>query len=338
MLTTPGCYQSSNGGGSYDGFLAMFDDCTLTQPDTLIGHDTVCRNGLYTYYVPIVTGATSYTWTLPVGWTGSSTTDTIHINAGTHSDTIKVAANFACGNSTQQFKVVTVSPLPTITPVGTSSLCNGDSVTLTASTGTAYQWLQGGVVIGGAHSNTYTVHTGNQYSVIVTSTNGCVDTSATDTIIVHPIPVPVITASGMTLSTGTYASYQWNRNGTPITGAINQTYTMVIESGDYTVTVVDSNGCTGTSTIYNPTAGVPNVNSNDLINIYPNPTTGIISISTMQKANITITGIDGRLIATYKAPKQIDLSSFSDGVYLLRITDDKEGLISIQKMVKAKNR
>ncbi|OJW80275.1 MAG: hypothetical protein BGO69_05435 [Bacteroidetes bacterium 46-16] len=338
LLTTLGCYQTSNAGGTADGYLVMFNDCILTQPDSLVGSDTVCRGAAYTYYTHPVVGALSYTWTLPTGFTGTSTTDTIHLIAGNHTDTVKVAANFACGTSTQLAKVISVSPLPTITPVGTSSICNGDSITLTSSTGTVYQWLQGGVAIVGAHSNSYTVHTGNQYSVIVTSTSGCVDTSGADTIIVHPTPVPVITASGMTLSTGTYTSYQWNRNGTLITGAISQTYTMVIESGDYTVTVVDSNGCTGTSTIYNPTVGVPNVNPNNPISVYPNPTTGTISIITKQIVNIAITGTDGRLIDIYKAPKQIDLSSLPDGIYLLRIIDDKGGLISIQKMVKAKNR
>jgi len=338
LLTTVSCYQSSNGGGSSDGFLAMFDDCTLTQPDTLIGHDTVCRHGSYTYYVPVTAGATSYTWTLPAGWSGTSTTDTIHITAGIHSDTIKVAANYTCGTSAQLKKVITVSPLPTITPIGTSSICNDDSITLTSSTGTAYQWLQGGAVISGAHSNNYTVHTGNHYSVIVISASGCADTSIADTIIVHPTPVPVITASGMLLSTGTYTSYQWNRNGTAITGAVNPTYIMVIDSGEYTVTVVDSNGCTGTSVVYNPTEGVASVNANNIVSVYPNPTSGIIYITATQKVNVTITGIDGRQIATYKAPKEVDLSGLSDGIYLLRITDDKEGLISIQKMVKAKTR
>jgi len=43
-----------------------------------------------------------------------------------------------------------------------------------------------------------------------------------------------------------YSSYQWNLGGSPIPGATSNSYTATI-SGSYTVSVTDSNGCSGTS-------------------------------------------------------------------------------------------
>lgn len=338
LYTTPGCYQSGYNSGNSDGFLVMFNDCVLTSPDTLIGHDTVCRDGAYMYYVPSMTGANSYTWTLPSGWMGSSTSDTIHITAGNNSDTIRVTANYACGISTQRIKAITVSALPLITPAGTSKICNSDSLTLTASAGASYQWLRDDTAISGAHSNAYTVYDANHYSVIVTSANGCADTSAMDTVIVHPTPAPVITVSGRVLSTGTYASYQWNRNGAPITGAVNQVYTIVIDSGNYTVTVTDTNGCTGTSAVYSPPTAAPNVHANDIVGLYPNPTNGMVYINATQKIQVSITTMDGRQMGVYNGPGQIDLGRYPNGIYVFRVTKDDGTVIRIGKIEKAETR
>lgn len=337
-LTTTGSYQPAFGGNSYDAFLIKLNVCELTAPTSISGNDTVCRNATYTYTVPSVSGATSYTWTLPIGWTGSSSTNTIGVTAGITSDTIKVAANFLCGTSAAVVKPVYVSPLPTIVPGGTIKVCSGDSATFTANTGTAYQWLQAGTVISGATNATYTAHTANTYAVIVTNTHGCADTSLVDTVIVNPLPVPVITATGSVLSTGIYATYQWSRNGTVITGAISSTYTIVVMSGDYTVTVTDSNGCSGTSVIYSPTTGIHEVAAGKFVSIYPNPSTDWLYIEATDPVMTSISTIDGKLLIDRESAQKINVSNCSEGLYLLRIYDKKTGaLLFTEKMVKAAN-
>lgn len=84
---------------------------------------------------------------------------------------------------------ITVHPLPaaSITPLGPTTFCMGDSVTLQANNGTglAYQWTKGGNNIAGASLQNYTAKTGGNYKVIVTNPNGCSKTSAAVTVTIN---------------------------------------------------------------------------------------------------------------------------------------------------------
>jgi hypothetical protein len=80
-------------------------------PSAITGSTTICTGTTNNYSVPAVSGATSYTWTLPGGWTGSSVTNSISTLAGSTSGSfvINVTANNPCGSSTQQSITVSVS-------------------------------------------------------------------------------------------------------------------------------------------------------------------------------------------------------------------------------------
>ncbi len=61
---------------------------------------------------------------------------------------------------------------------------------------------------------------------------------------------PVIFPNGNTMTSSiTAASYQWNLNGTAITGATGQSWT-ALSNGTYTITITDSLGCVATSGPY----------------------------------------------------------------------------------------
>jgi gliding motility-associated-like protein len=66
---------------------------TPAQPGVISGSINVLPNKEYTYTISPVTGATSYTWTLPNGWVGTSTTTSITAKASTIGGTISVVAN-----------------------------------------------------------------------------------------------------------------------------------------------------------------------------------------------------------------------------------------------------
>jgi hypothetical protein len=84
--------------------------CTLpAQPGTISGNTSVTAGTSQTYSIAAVSGATSYTWTLPSGWSGSSTSTSITATAGSAGGTISVKANNACGSSATRTLSVTVS-------------------------------------------------------------------------------------------------------------------------------------------------------------------------------------------------------------------------------------
>ena len=60
----------------------------------------------------------------------------------------------------------------------------------------------------------------------------------------------------------------------------------------------------------------------DNISIYPNPSTGILNIKTDREINVSVTNMMGKIIISNRKilnNHSLDLSSFANGVYLLKI-------------------
>jgi len=101
---------------------------------------------------------------------------------------VKVTNSFGCSKKSSSI-TVTVNPLPTasISAGGSTSICAGDSVMLTASTniaGSTYQWKKYANIIPGATSVTYAAKTTGKYKAIVTSPAGCSRSSNSITVTV----------------------------------------------------------------------------------------------------------------------------------------------------------
>jgi hypothetical protein len=75
------------------------------------GNNQVCTGTTQTYSIAPVSNASGYSWTLPSGWTGNSSTNSITAIAGS-SGTISVFALNSCGQSIAQSLTVTADPLP----------------------------------------------------------------------------------------------------------------------------------------------------------------------------------------------------------------------------------
>jgi len=96
------------------------------QPGPITGADTLCSQSTATYSIAPVAGATSYTWTLPTGWTGTSTTNSITATAGNAgTGYIIVTANDTCGISPPDSFSVFV-----FICTGINSPANGNGITL----------------------------------------------------------------------------------------------------------------------------------------------------------------------------------------------------------------
>ncbi len=146
-ISTPGAHQTIPGGGatgSYDAFLArFFNDGTPVQPSAIIGNSTPCPSVTEIYSVLDDSLATSYTWSLPAGWSGSSATNFISVITGNASGTISLTANNASGSSVPRVLPVTITPiLITAQPI-TQIIPPGGNIQFTIgvqNSGVGYHW------------------------------------------------------------------------------------------------------------------------------------------------------------------------------------------------------
>lgn len=79
--------------------------------------------------------------------------------------------------------------------------------------------------------------------------------------------------------------------------------------------------------------GVANFDLDNALQLYPNPSSGIINLnfanySSFEKTKITVLDIEGKKLKTIEnianSNSKIDLSSFNNGIYFLKIQADGE--------------
>ncbi|MBK8586567.1 MAG: T9SS type A sorting domain-containing protein [Bacteroidetes bacterium] len=248
------------------------------QPGTITGTAAVCAGSTQTYSVAAVSGATDYIWTKPSGWTGTSTTSSITVTAGSTGGAITVAAHNACGTSTVRSMTLTVNPsaAPAVSIATNpgSTICSGTSVTFTATptnngTTPAYQWKLNGANVG-TNSATYTnaaLTNGNTVSCVMTSNSACASTptatSNTVTMTVSSSVAPSVSIAanpGSTICSGTSVTftatptnggttpaYQWKLNGANV-GTNSATYTnAALTNGNTVSCVMTSNSACATT-------------------------------------------------------------------------------------------
>ncbi len=168
-------------------------------------------------------------------------------NAGNY--TVTVFDGY-CYGTTSAVAVSGSSPVA-VSSSGSSSLCAGESVTLTSSPASSYCWKLNGEKIQGANSASYSASASGNYSVDATDAFGCKASSAVVAITVNNLPTPSINTpstteicvgESVTLSTQTFDKYRWKKNNITIAGATSQSLT-VSGSGSYTVQVFNEFGC-----------------------------------------------------------------------------------------------
>ena len=207
-------------------------------------------------------GATSAAYTL---------TPTAVTDSGAQFDV--VVSNVA-GSATSAAATLTVNAPPSVTtpPANITVTAPNPATFSVVASGTApltYQWRRNGAPIGGATSAAYTLtptattDTGAQFDVVVSNVLGTA-TSAAATLTVNVAPSITSQPASVTVTapapatftiaaTGTApSSYQWRRNGTPISGATGASYTLtstaVTDSGALFDVVVSNVAGSATST------------------------------------------------------------------------------------------
>ena len=184
-----------NSSGSYSVTVRNLNDYSATstainvqviplpgQPGTISGNTTICQGSMQNFSISTVPNATSYLWSLPSGWTGSSTTNTIQVTAGSNSDTIRVNAINSCGTSIEQKFAITLNPLPGQPGIITGNnnvviaqILNYSVNPITNATGYNWQLSGGGTITSGQNTPNVTINwtTAGHYTLSVNGINSC---------------------------------------------------------------------------------------------------------------------------------------------------------------------
>jgi hypothetical protein len=239
--------------GSYSVTVTNENGCSTTSSATTVtvnanpaatisvsGATTFCEGGSVTL---TASAGSSYLWS-----TGATTSSINVAQSGSYS--VTVTNDGGCSTTSAATTVtVNANPVATISASGATTFCEGGSVTLTASEGSSYLWSTG------ATTSSINVTQSGSYSVTVTNADGCSTTSSATTVTVNANPAATIGASGpttfctggsVTLAASAGSSYLWSTGAT--TSSID-----VTQSGGYTVTVTNANGCSTTSAATNVT-------------------------------------------------------------------------------------
>lgn len=286
VLNDKGCV------GTSDAFIATTKLRPATPTILPNGPASYCFGGVTTLTAQSMEGVAGYLWN-----TGA-TTPSITVSLPGNYSVTTTGAN-GC-TSLAAVKTVTVNPLPTgsITAANGTSICRGDSVLLTINSSSAafYLWNTGET------SQNIWVKTANVFFAQLTSKEGCVNTTSNRIATsILPVPIPVISQTGNQLTaTPPAAAYQWFMNGTLINGATLQTLT-ITKGGTYSVTVLDSNGCSGSGS---GTAVLRIDNQSIIYQIFPNPANEDVNILyTLPEAlrvTIIINELNGQRILVLK--------------------------------------
>ena len=262
------CFSGGGGGSSYtnqtvtavvhaQGFqngagqvvITPGQNCTPPAPASIIGSSSFCQTSSANFSINPVVGATSYTWSVPVGSTINSGQGTTSINVtfGNTSGNISVTANNSCGSSLPTILAVIINPNPTVIAIaGSPAICNGSSTTIIASGASTYAWMPGNLT---GSSVTVAPTTTTSYTVTGTSA-GCFNTT-TITITVNPLPIVTATSSSAAVCIGASVTltgvgattYTWDNNVMDAVSFVPSATTT------YMVTGTDANGCVNTAMI-----------------------------------------------------------------------------------------
>ncbi|MDP2454200.1 MULTISPECIES: T9SS type A sorting domain-containing protein [unclassified Kaistella] len=95
-------------------------------------------------------------------------------------------------------------------------------------------------------------------------------------------------------------------------------------TADFTITVLSANCGTLLKTVDSPKGAV---------NVYPNPTTGVLFVNGMQPKQANVFDVSGKLIPTKVEGNKIDTQKLPKGNYILKM-EDKEGKSTTTKFIK----
>jgi hypothetical protein len=337
--------NSSNacGTSSTSTIAVTVDPGAPSTPGSISGTTTQCPGVIsQTYSIVAVANATTYTWTVPTGWTITSGAGTASITVTTgapgQNGDITVTAGNSCGTSFAAISSIIVAagtPDAPASIAGNAAQCPavaGQTYSVTAvANATTYTWTvpAGWAITAGAGTNTITVTSGSagQNGDITVSAGNICGTSTATTYAVIVNALPQVNAGVDTVvcsynfpfdltATGNATSYSWSN------GSVNA-LTNITAAGTFTVTGT-LNGCTSTDAVVvtsDPCVGIEEAAGNS-ITLYPNPTNANLTIASSATEGMaySIYTIDGKFMASgeiLNGATTINVLGFAPGKYFV---------------------
>jgi hypothetical protein len=330
----------------------------LSQPGAITGDVILCP-GVHTQFsIQPIPGAENYTWSLPVGWTGASTLDTIMAVVGTGgTGDITVRANNRCGSSSEETLAVSI-----VAPIAMPGAIQGkDTICIESENrytidpvqdALSYIWEFPVSWNGNSTDDSLMVMADNNSgtSLILVRSVGLCDTSDPQRLEIFVSQPPSATvmynSPVLTANFDTSYTYQWYKDGVAEPSGTGREHTAE-DSGYYYVLVTDLYGCTDTAG-YLVDGLVKDPGEEDPVNVfvidatgggkvYPNPASHAISIEsspTLNISHIRIFNLAGHLIREAEMAPEIELDGIPDGVYIVQAYDYRGYKVAMARFVK----
>ena len=270
---------------------------TLSTPTSITGTKTgVCAGSTLAYSCPIVTNATSYTWTVPANAIISSGQGTKNLNVsfltGFNTGNITVTASNGCATSATKSAALRSLPLAPGTITGAiNNLCNtitNYSIAASTTGATAYTWSvpTGATIISGQGTTTIAVQWPSTVlasgSICVTADNTCGSSTAKCLTAITTLPLLPSTITGPATVCKSQTGLVYS-----VTGQTGATYTWTVPS---TVTIVSGQGTPSITVKWGPSTGSVKVTASNTCgaqtaktkSVVVNCRTGIENISMME--------------------------------------------------------
>ena len=213
----------------------------------------------------------SYQWRLNSNNISGATADNYTASISGNYDVVVTLSGCSATSSPTVLTLGTGSPQ--ITANGSTNICAGANVALSAPAGaSSYQWYRNNVALGTAVNQNYYASSAGQYYCKVTG--ACSGNSNVIVIGVNNNPALTISSSTalsfcapgyvtLTANTFTGVNYQWQFNSVDIPGATSQSYNAT-QAGGYRV-IQTANGCSKSKTVSvkNATSVTAQIHTND---------------------------------------------------------------------------
>lgn len=330
----------------------LFVLTTCSTPPLVYG-DTICYEQNTTI---TASGATTIKW-----YSGPNENIPFFIGASYTTTSLLADTTFYVANADsgcESFRIVVkviVTPNPTISMLGSTTLCSGDSLILIAEIADSYQWNTGETT-----QSIIIIYSGNYYLQVYDSSTVCIAFSDTIIVTKYDNPVAYFTVDSsivnlmdsvninFTDSSTNASAWLWDFGDGTTDTARNTSHIFVsTDTFNITLTVINSIGCTDFYTsqiiVTDLTAIIEDNVKKDVI-IFPNPFTNklYIDFNIIQNGstvNLYLYNSIGEIV--YKSKEVIcrvnsvestnffslELNDLPSGLYLIQITEGKYNYI-----------